>query len=281
MVSCINLTQSIFDYEKHQEYHRKKIQSAYMKSIYFSYIAKKTFLKDKLVFYYTTKAIQYIRNCNENNYIDALHFVTVVPHYLNETQLKQIKPLLDAIDTTYYVNFYKTSITSNNSKIIKLREEMVLKDTYIKGVYGSAQVLTLSVGIISTDCIEIPLKTLTGTGVGLTITIQNKKLEIVKNGSNYQKNDVVYTTYFGGCGLFFLITQVGAQDAAFQVNIDPVFAGLPIYVIAYNYNARMTLNYDLELLNLIKYESEKYGNDFVVKKYIIRDDRNTNNICSK
>lgn len=280
MERCPNLTQSTFDYEKHTEEHYKKKLQAYLKTIYFAYIARLSFLKDKLVFYYSIKAIQYIKDCDNINYIDALHFVTVVPQYLNDTQLKQIKPLLDAIDTTYYVNFYKQSITSNNTTIKKLKDDIALKDTYIKGVYGSAQALTLSVGIIRRDCGEIPLKTLTGNGSGLTINIVGKKVNILKAGNNYQTNDVVYTTYFGGCGLFFLITKIGAQDAAFQVNIDPVFAGLPIYVVAYNYNARITLNYDLVLLDLIKYESEKYGSDFIVKKYIIRDDRSTNNTCS-
>lgn len=274
MEECKTNTDNISSISDHYKCHDTFKRQQILKTLFFAYISTLSLKRDKLSYYYFMRCVEFIKNIDKTNAIDALHFVTVLPHFLNECQKKHLQPLIDAIDNIYYVTFYKNSLSRNNDTIKNLRDEITLKDRALKGVFGSVQALKLEVGSMNRDVAEIPLKTLTGTGHGLTIAIINKKLEIIKNGMNYQKYDVVYTTHFGGCGLFFTIAMIGAQDAAFQVDIDPVFAGLPIYVICYNYNARVTLNYDLELLELIKYESCKYSNDFIVKKYIISHQKN-------
>tara|TARA_Y100000389_G_scaffold139399_1_gene137149 strand:- start:1324 stop:2169 length:846 start_codon:yes stop_codon:yes gene_type:complete len=240
-----------------------------LKALIFGYIATLSLKRDKLVLYFSMKALKYIYNINSLNAIDALHFVTIIPHYMNECQTRQIQPLLDAIDTIYYVNFYKNNIVKNNKLVEKLREEITIKERALRGIYGSVISLKLEVGKIIKDVQEISLQTLTGQGTGLSVSMSAGQVYIVKSGQNYQKGDVVYTTYFGGIGIFLTVNLTGSQDAAFQVSIDPVHAGLPIYVICYNYNARITHNYDLEILNLIQYESCQYGNDYIVKKYIV------------
>lgn len=274
MEECIDNTLNALNLSEHYKCNDTFKRQQIMKSLFLAYISTLALKRDKLSYYYTMKCIKFIQNISTTNAIDALHFVTVLPHFLNECQKKQIQPLIDAIDNIYYVTFYKNSLVKNTDTISKLRDKITLKDKALKGVFGSVQALKLEVGTLNRDDGEIPLKTMTGSGYGLTISIKDRKIKILKSGMNYQKHDVVYTTHFGGYGLYFTVATVGTQDAAFQVDIDPIYAGIPIYVICYNYNARITLNYDLELLELIKYESCKFSNDFIIKKYIISHQRN-------
>ena len=105
----------------------------YLKNLYFIYIAILSLKRDKLSFYFTSIALRFIQNISTTNAIDALHFVTVLPHYLNDAQKKQLEPLISAIDNLYYITFYKNNVASNNQIIAKLRDELSLKDKVLKG----------------------------------------------------------------------------------------------------------------------------------------------------
>lgn len=274
-----NCSDSFRDRLKDSELEECRQKKVLMKALYFSYIAKKSLMKDQLVYYFILRSLKFIQEKGSTDTLEALHFTTVLPHHFNEHQLEKLKPFIDAIDSIFYVNYYKKTNIENTRKISELKDELKIKNAYIRGIYGNVLNIKQELGTIAnTNSSVINLITLTGKGSGLSIQVTKGIIEIINKGSNYMSGDIVYSDInaLNWRGVFFSIEKVGMQDAAFHVDIDPVNAGLPIYVICYNVNATRTLNYDISILELIKWESCKYGDDYIIKKYIIGDQGGSN-----
>lgn len=233
----------------------KKIASLYLVLLYMR--------KDKLL----SVLIKRIRRFFSGNFdkMTVLNFMAVVPQFLTFNQNQKLAPYFSSLDKIYSSEYYKQNFKNLNDKVEQLKEQnKQLKDD-LQNPVGPISKLTLVLGNFNNlNFTNMELTTLVGNGIGAKISIKNEKLSITGFGQGYSVNDVISLKQF--C-LVFIVSNI-SSSVFIEAKLDDVNATIPYYVSVFIKYSEKTNVRDIDLLPIIKYEEEKYGTDYINKKYL-------------
>lgn len=239
-------------------------------SLLFAYTYKLANEQDKLCIFLSQKLLELLYQNKDPYY--RLCFITVLPKFLNECQLKKLKPLIHMINQTYYSSFYLNQLQTQKNKVESLQNEINKLKTGSKKVTGRVTKVELQYGNIKGLCIpKLVLTSAVDPKKIITVKIRNSEVCIIDGGTNFCVGETLFSIKQHGLSFIFEVCGLEEVLGGFthKVDVDDVHAQVPMYIFVYSLNGKKTCNYSLEMLDLIKYEEECYGSDFIIKKYLL------------